>query len=93
MVNGLFTLSLFTRYPGVMLMLLALSMAAAPASASPAQRFDTAAMASFTASVTIRRGAGVGHDKPPPPTAHEARMTTVEDTAGQPHPALVYDFE
>ena len=76
-----------------MLMLIALSMATAPVTASPAQRFDTAAMASFTASVTIRRGAGVGHGQPPPSTAHEVRATSIEDAAGQPHPALIYDFE
>ena len=76
-----------------MLMLVALSMTAAPTSSSPIERFAAPVMASFTATATIRRGAGVGDAFAPPALAHPARATTVADAAGQPHPALVYDFE
>ena len=93
MVNALFTLRAGQRYGPVMLMWIALSMTSAPEQASPVVRFDTAALASFTATATIRRGAGVGRDHGPPPWAHHQRRASVEDAAGQSHPAIITDFE
>jgi hypothetical protein len=76
-----------------MLMLLALSMAAAPAASSPIERGDPATSMQFTATATIRRGAGVGPKLAAPALAQAARRTTVTDAAGQPHLAVIYDFE
>ena len=84
------------RYPVVMLMLIALSMASMagpPAPSSPAQRLDGAASASFTATATIRRGIGVGRDMAPPPWAHSRRKVDMPDATGRPHPVIITDFE
>ena len=77
----------------MMFVLLALSAATATPPSSPAVRFEAGQTSTFTATVTIRRAVGVGRDMAPPPWAHAARKATVDDAAGQPHPALIYDFE
>jgi hypothetical protein len=74
-----------------MILMVALSLASAVTTGSPARRVDPDAQSSFTATVRILRGAGIGQGHKP--SDAQMRETTLTDAAGQAHPAIVYDFE
>ena len=74
-------------------MLATLLASASPAGDSPAVRF-TGASAAFSASVTIRRDAAeVGPGKGNGNGYGHVRKAELTDSAGQPVPALITDFE
>lgn len=76
----------------MMLVLAAMMMSAGPVMDSPVVRLS-GAEASFRATAVIRRGYAFGRGHKPPSHGAHQRVTQLTDSAGQPVPAIITDFE